>query len=229
MWAAGVTLYFLLSRALPLDGEEASSVLRKVRAAKFNFSPPAFRGVSPAAKSLIRALLQPSRRKRPTAASVLLHRGLSALCEGCNRQSACLSSAPRRAPCASSSVCRSVAVPGARGGWSVTTISDSVDVAPRAKTPASPVVKQQPQYQQTYGLPARMPPSRISNSSTAGQSSTGSRGEEQPPNMPFFLNDDEYSSPAKRANSGGMLSRVSKIKRAISFRGYEAMAQAMKQ
>lgn len=221
LWAAGVTLYFLLSRTLPFDGADASAVLRKVRSAKFDFSPVAFQGVSPAAKSIIRALLQPSRRKRPTAAAALLHpwfAGPARCVRPAGGEPLFRAAADAvRALLRLSKRCK-VSIVGARGGRSVTTISGGVDVAPRAKLPIVTA---------TYGLPARMPPSRISNSSTVGRSSTGSAREEQPPSVPFFYDEDEYSSPAKRANSNGMLSRVSKIKRAISFRGYEPVVQPL--
>ncbi len=73
MWAAGVTLYNILSGALPFDGESTSEVLRKVRNASFDFAPPAFANTSHTVRSLIRALLNPCRRRRLTAAAALQH------------------------------------------------------------------------------------------------------------------------------------------------------------
>jgi serine/threonine protein kinase len=75
MWAAGVTLYNILSQGmLPFAGATTPEVLRNARhsAVPFDACQP-FRYVSAAAVSLIRALLNPDRRKRPTAASVLYH------------------------------------------------------------------------------------------------------------------------------------------------------------
>jgi Protein kinase domain len=75
MWAAGVTLYNILSQgALPFPGATAPEVLRNARHAPIPFDTcPAFRDVSLSAMSLIRALLNPDRRKRPSAESVLYH------------------------------------------------------------------------------------------------------------------------------------------------------------
>lgn len=91
MWAAGVTLYNLLSLALPFDAPSAPQVLRKVRTAAFDFSPPAFINVSPEAQSLICALLNPNPRKRLTAASAPYHPWFGA-------QGAIRTVAPRPAP-----------------------------------------------------------------------------------------------------------------------------------
>lgn len=75
MWAAGVTLYNILSQGhLPFAGATTPEVLRNARHSQVSFdNHEAFRLVSPAAVSLIRALLNPDRRKRPTAESVLYH------------------------------------------------------------------------------------------------------------------------------------------------------------
>lgn len=73
MWAAGVTLYNILSGELPFDADSPSDVLRKVRNASFDFSPPAFAHTSHLVRSLICALLNPDRRRRLTAAAALQH------------------------------------------------------------------------------------------------------------------------------------------------------------
>eukprot|EP00171_Calliarthron_tuberculosum_P022418 IDg22418t1 len=73
MWAAGVTLYNLLSLALPFDAASAPEVLRKVRTASFEFDSHAFNHVSREARSLICALLHPDPRKRLTAATAPYH------------------------------------------------------------------------------------------------------------------------------------------------------------
>lgn len=75
MWAAGVTLYNILSQGmLPFQGATAPEVMRNARHAAIPFDTyGCFRGVSDTAMSLIRALLNPDRRKRPSADSVLYH------------------------------------------------------------------------------------------------------------------------------------------------------------
>lgn len=73
MWAAGVTLYNLLTMELPFEGEYPPEVFKKARVGKINLSTESFRHITPEAKSLVRALLNVDRRKRPTAQTVLLH------------------------------------------------------------------------------------------------------------------------------------------------------------
>lgn len=73
MWAAGVTLYNMLSMELPFEGDYPPEVFSKARSGQLNFSERAFRDVSPEAISLIRSLMNVDRRKRPTASTVLLH------------------------------------------------------------------------------------------------------------------------------------------------------------
>lgn len=72
MWAAGVTLYNILSMELPFEGEYPPDVFKRARSGKLHFGD-AFQHVSPEAISLIRALLNIDRRKRPTADTVMLH------------------------------------------------------------------------------------------------------------------------------------------------------------
>ena len=72
MWAAGVALYNMLSSELPFEGDYPPDVFKKARAGKLHFTKR-FRHVSPNARSLIRALLNVDRRKRPTSSTVLLH------------------------------------------------------------------------------------------------------------------------------------------------------------
>lgn len=73
MWAAGVTLYNLLSMQLPFEGENPSDVFKQVRLGRFSFTDD-FVHVSDEAKSLIRSLLNVDRRKQPTADTVMLHK-----------------------------------------------------------------------------------------------------------------------------------------------------------
>jgi serine/threonine protein kinase len=75
MWAAGVTLYNILSNGqLPFPGATTPEVLRNARHSAVKFEDlAAFGHVSLAAKSVIRSLLNPDRRKRPSAESVLHH------------------------------------------------------------------------------------------------------------------------------------------------------------
>lgn len=73
MWAAGVTLYNMLSLELPFEGEYPPDVFKKTRAGKFPFSKRGFGAVSKEAISLIKSLLNIDRRKRPTAETVFLH------------------------------------------------------------------------------------------------------------------------------------------------------------
>lgn len=73
MWAAGVTLYNLLSLELPFDAPSAPQVLRNVRSGAFDFDSPAFENISEQARSLIRALLNPDPAKRLTAAAAPHH------------------------------------------------------------------------------------------------------------------------------------------------------------
>ena len=72
MWAAGVTLYNMLSMELPFEGDYPPEVFKKARSGKLHFGS-AFSHVSPQAISLIKALLNVDRRKRPTADTVMLH------------------------------------------------------------------------------------------------------------------------------------------------------------
>lgn len=73
MWAAGVTLYNMLSLELPFEGEYPPDVFKKARTGKVQFSKKGFGNVSVEAISLIRSLLNVDRRKRPTADTVMLH------------------------------------------------------------------------------------------------------------------------------------------------------------
>lgn len=75
MWAAGVTLFNVLSQgALPFAGTTTPEVLRNAKRTPVSFDAhPAFHNVSAEGMSLIRALLNPDRRKRPSAESVLFH------------------------------------------------------------------------------------------------------------------------------------------------------------
>ncbi|CAN8070737.1 unnamed protein product [Agarophyton chilense] len=73
MWAAGVTLYNLLVRELPFEGEYPPDVFKKARSGTVQFPMNASDIISPQAISLIRALLNVDRRKRPTATTVLMH------------------------------------------------------------------------------------------------------------------------------------------------------------
>lgn len=73
MWAAGVTMYNVLSLELPFDGDSTPDILRSSRSGKFEFSSTTFDKVSPEAKSLVRSLINPDRRKRLTAVTVLQH------------------------------------------------------------------------------------------------------------------------------------------------------------
>lgn len=74
MWAAGVTLYNMLSLELPFEGEYPPDVFKKARVGKVQFSKRGFDTVSTEAISLIKSLLNVDRRKRPTAETVMLHR-----------------------------------------------------------------------------------------------------------------------------------------------------------
>lgn len=74
MWAAGVTLYNILSCGeLPFAGATTPEVLKNARHSPIDFSNQSLREVSESAKSLVRALLNPDRRKRPTADSAMCH------------------------------------------------------------------------------------------------------------------------------------------------------------
>lgn len=73
MWAAGVTMYNLLSMELPFEGDYPPDVFKKARSAKLSFSAKGFRHMSPEARSLIKSLLNVDRRKRPTAETVIFH------------------------------------------------------------------------------------------------------------------------------------------------------------
>ena len=73
MWAAGVTLYNILSLELPFEGDYPPDVFKQARAGRLHFSKRGFGQVSESAISLIRSLLNPDRRKRPTAETVMFH------------------------------------------------------------------------------------------------------------------------------------------------------------
>lgn len=78
MWACGVTLYNLLSGHLPFEGDTPAEVFKRSKRGKVRFGH-AFASISYEGMSLIRALLNPDRRKRLTAETVLLHPWFSPL------------------------------------------------------------------------------------------------------------------------------------------------------
>lgn len=72
IWAAGVTLYNLLSMQLPFEADFPPDVFKMARIGHLNFGKP-FNALSSEALSLIRSLLNVDRQKRLTAQTALLH------------------------------------------------------------------------------------------------------------------------------------------------------------
>ncbi|KAI0566225.1 Serine/threonine protein pseudokinase Rhodoplastic [Gracilaria domingensis] len=73
MWAAGVSLYNLLTKELPFEGQYPPDVFKKARSGMVQFPKKTNKRLSIEAISLIKALLNVDRRKRPTATTALLH------------------------------------------------------------------------------------------------------------------------------------------------------------
>ncbi|KAA8494376.1 Myosin light chain kinase A [Porphyridium purpureum] len=73
MWACGVVLFVILSGKLPFNGKSEEDVIKKVAAAKFTMPPREWRGISPAAKSLVLSLMNADPRKRLSASGALQH------------------------------------------------------------------------------------------------------------------------------------------------------------
>lgn len=71
MWSLGAMMYTMLSGCPPFYGKGDAAVLRKVRAAKYDFDALIWMKVSPSAKQLIKMLLHPIARARFTAKQAL--------------------------------------------------------------------------------------------------------------------------------------------------------------
>jgi len=73
LWAAGVTLFFMLSGGLPFWHRRQLIMVRYIREGRFSFSAPEWVDVSEMAKDLIRKLLTIDPLERLTAAQALRH------------------------------------------------------------------------------------------------------------------------------------------------------------
>ncbi|PXF45983.1 putative myosin light chain kinase [Gracilariopsis chorda] len=74
VWAAGVTMFWLLSGGtLPFDAADPATVLKNIRASRLKLSSDPWNRVSDHAKSLLRAFLHPNPSTRLTAAAACAH------------------------------------------------------------------------------------------------------------------------------------------------------------
>ncbi|KAK1284041.1 Phosphoenolpyruvate carboxylase kinase 2 [Acorus calamus] len=73
VWSAGVVLYLMLAGFPPFDGDSAVEIFDSVLRANLRFPVRAFRGVSTAAKDLIRRMLCKDVSRRLSAEQVLMH------------------------------------------------------------------------------------------------------------------------------------------------------------
>ncbi|XP_038971559.1 phosphoenolpyruvate carboxylase kinase 1-like [Phoenix dactylifera] len=77
VWSCGVILYMMLGGMAPFYGESAVEILEAVLRGNLRFPPRIFRGVSPAAKDLIRKMLCKDGSRRLSADQVLRHPWMS--------------------------------------------------------------------------------------------------------------------------------------------------------
>jgi serine/threonine protein kinase len=71
MWSLGVILYILLCGYAPFASQNQAELFRAIVAGRVAFDSPAWDGVSPDARALVRRLLTTDPRRRATAADVL--------------------------------------------------------------------------------------------------------------------------------------------------------------
>eukprot|EP00918_Siedleckia_nematoides_P089875 GHVU01197517.1.p1 GENE.GHVU01197517.1~~GHVU01197517.1.p1 ORF type:complete len:301 (-),score=77.95 GHVU01197517.1:20-922(-) len=71
LWSAGVMMYILLVGYPPFHGDNDTEILSKVKLGKFSFVDADWKGITPEAKSLIRALLTFDPEKRISAAEAM--------------------------------------------------------------------------------------------------------------------------------------------------------------
>jgi len=71
LWAAGILLYVTLGGTYPFHGKNAVETAEQVLKAQLVFPSTSFKGVSNAAQSLIKKLLNPDSSLRPRASEVL--------------------------------------------------------------------------------------------------------------------------------------------------------------
>ena len=73
VWSCGVVLYILLSGRPPFPGKSESEIFAHIQAGPPSFAESSWKHVSKAAKSLLKDMLKPDPRDRPTAYEVLRH------------------------------------------------------------------------------------------------------------------------------------------------------------
>ena len=71
VWSCGVILYALLASALPFDADDIGALVRLIQRGEPNSPVPEERG--PAARTLVKQMLQIESKARPTSEEVLRH------------------------------------------------------------------------------------------------------------------------------------------------------------
>lgn len=86
MWAAGVTLFYLLSGRTPFEDPDVDQILEKVRSCRWGFKGKRWAKVSVEARDLVARLLQQEPSKRLSAAAALQHPWLATTTAAAARQ-----------------------------------------------------------------------------------------------------------------------------------------------
>lgn len=73
IWSSGVILYMMITGSVPFTGSGIAQIKEAVRSARIDFSKPVWQNVSDELKDLLRKMLEPAPRKRPSAKEVLEH------------------------------------------------------------------------------------------------------------------------------------------------------------
>jgi calcium-dependent protein kinase len=73
LWSLGVIMYTLLVGYNPFQGKDTADLYKKIMKAGYSFNGEEWKRVSKEAKDLIRLLLNPDPKKRPTAAQAMDH------------------------------------------------------------------------------------------------------------------------------------------------------------
>ena len=73
MWSIGVITYILLSGVPPFNGATNEEILKSIRAAKLEFTAPAWKSLPESCKAFVRKLLEVDPEKRMSAQEALNH------------------------------------------------------------------------------------------------------------------------------------------------------------
>lgn len=73
IWSSGVILFMMITGTVPFTGSGVAQIKESVKAARIDFTKPVWAPISEELKDLLRKMLEPNPRKRPSAKEVLDH------------------------------------------------------------------------------------------------------------------------------------------------------------